>query len=270
MHIVVLGSSSAGNCTAIWNQRHVILVDCGFSPRYINGHLRDFGIEPSRVSGLLITHTHSDHVNEQTLEHLFSRNVRVVCPEGIVKVLARRFPSARRARDRGLLMSLAGAAGAIGDFGVEAFDVPHDADGRCFGYSIRHAARGSDLKITIATDLGYPRDGLSMHFADSDAIVIESNHDAEMLENSSRPAWLKRRIREIGHLSNDQCAAFLVEVLRKSEKLPTAVILAHISQECNTNPLAMLCTRKALDSQGFIHVDVVQTHKTRPHGIVTL
>jgi len=270
MHIVVLGSSSAGNCTAIWNQGHALLVDCGFSPRYINGHLADLGVEPSRLAGLLLTHTHSDHVNAMTLAHLLSRGVRVLCPEGIVRVLARRFPVARRARDQGILRSLEQAGGEIGGFGIEAFEVPHDAEGGCFGYSIRYASSHATLKVTIATDLGYPSDGLSRHFVDSDAMIIESNHDTEMLEKSSRPVWLKQRIRDIGHLSNEQCASFVVDVLRRSEKLPAAVILAHISQECNTNPLAMRCTRKALDSHGFLNVDVVPSHKTRPNGIVTL
>jgi phosphoribosyl 1,2-cyclic phosphodiesterase len=89
-----------------------------------------------------------------------------------------------------------------------------------------------------------------------------------MLEGSNRPAWLKKRIREIGHLSNDQCAGFVCEVARSSTRPPAAVVLAHISQQCNTNALAEDATAGALRLGGFPDVRVVQSFKSLPSEIV--
>jgi phosphoribosyl 1,2-cyclic phosphodiesterase len=151
----------------------------------------------------------------------------------------------------------------IGSFGVEAFEVPHDSPGGCFGYVLTDG--GS--RVTFATDVGFPQERLVEHFAGSGTIVIESNHDPDMLERSGRPEWLKRRIRERGHLSNDQCAELLTAVLRRTTVLPAAVILAHISQECNTNPLAMRTATDALARESAGGVTVVETFKDRPSAV---
>jgi phosphoribosyl 1,2-cyclic phosphodiesterase len=154
----------------------------------------------------------------------------------------------------------------IGSFEIAAFEVPHDSPGGCFGYSI---ARGAQ-KVTIATDLGFPTEALASRFADSRAIVIESNHDPDMLENSGRPEWLKRRIREIGHLSNEQCAQFVVTVFASSRLPPDAVVLAHISQVCNTNALAVACTESALARSGRANVHIIETFKRHPSRVLSL
>jgi hypothetical protein len=124
--------------------------------------------------------------------------------------------------------------------------------------------------MSIATDLGFPEAHLVSHFAGSHAVVIESNHDPEMLERSGRPAWLKRRIRERGHLANGQCADFIANVLEASRELPQAVVVAHISQDCNTNALAVGCTRKMITERGFGEVPVLETHAGRPGAVVQL
>ena len=107
-------------------------------------------------------------------------------------------------------------------------------------------------------------------FADSDAIVIESNHDPDMLEKSGRPEWLRRRIREIGHLSNEQSARFVLEVMKKSTRPPGTLVLAHISQQCNTNALAVACMEDSLACEGFAGISVVPTHKAKPSRVVDL
>jgi phosphoribosyl 1,2-cyclic phosphodiesterase len=89
-----------------------------------------------------------------------------------------------------------------------------------------------------------------------------------MLENSGRPAWLIRRIKEIGHLSNDQCASFVTEVVRESAVPPRAVVLAHVSRQCNTNALAERATAEALRAGGHATVRVVQTFPSIPSAIV--
>jgi phosphoribosyl 1,2-cyclic phosphodiesterase len=156
----------------------------------------------------------------------------------------------------------------LAGFQVQSFAVPHDSPGGCFGYSICSWEEGALKKVTVTTDIANPTDSAAQCIANSDIVVIESNHDVDMLENSRRPLWLKRRIREFGHLSNDQCAGMLLSVLGNSTKLPRAVMLAHVSQECNTNQLALETTNEALDGEGIRGIDVAATYPHRAGEVV--
>ena len=122
-----------------------------------------------------------------------------------------------------------GRAAAIDGFDVEAFAVPHDSSGGCFGYLVHHETLIGRSTVALATDLGYPPEGLARRFADAHAVVIESNHDLQMLESSRRPDWLKQRIREIGHLSNEQSGLFVSEILGHAGTPPQAIVLAHLA-----------------------------------------
>ncbi|MBP1678236.1 MAG: yycJ [Bacteroidetes bacterium] len=262
--VQVLGSSSAGNCTLIRGTRHAVLVDCGFNPRYIARGLRAHGLEMADLSGVLITHTHGDHLNDEAVNALTGAGVPIFCPAPIRGPLTRQYHAGAVAMRNGMLRTLGAGDHMIGSLGVETFEVPHDSPGGCFGYSLVEGAS----RVTLATDVGFPQERLVSHFIGSQTIVIESNHDPDMLERSGRPEWLKRRIRERGHLSNDQCAELLTAVLRRSTVLPEAVVLAHISQECNTNPLAVRTANNALGRESAPGVRIVESFKDRPSQVV--
>lgn len=268
MYVRVLGSSSAGNSTLVWNQRNALLVDCGLSPRYILKHLSSLDMEPPALSGLLITHAHGDHVNNDAISLLIENRIPVFARHELTKVLRNTYPALDRASRLGLLRDFDGRGMELESFEVRAFSVPHDSPGGCFGFAISAGSGAGRRKLSIATDLGFARDGLVDEFRDSDAIVIESNHDLGMLENSGRPAWLKKRIKEIGHLSNDQCASFVTDIIRNSAAPPRGVVLAHISQQCNTNRLADDTTSGVLRASGFASVSVVQSFRATPSDIV--
>jgi len=259
MQICVLGSSSAGNCTVIWDEDRAVLVDCGFSPQFIDEGLRALALKISALDGVLITHVHGDHVNPYALNQLLRRRVPIAVPRKVARVLERRYLFFKVAREQNLIRDPEGSGIDLGKFGVRSFPVPHDAPGGCNGYSVVSGTGRERKRVTVATDLGYPQEGLEESFVDSDLIVIESNHDADMLESSERPEWLKRRIREIGHLSNDQSAGFVTSVLERSIRVPHTIVLAHISQECNTSDRAVQCTRQRLDGNGFGHIRVLPT-----------
>jgi phosphoribosyl 1,2-cyclic phosphodiesterase len=106
--------------------------------------------------------------------------------------------------------------------------------------------------------------------ADSDVVVIESNYDAEMLERSGRPAWLKDRIRIGGHLSNEQCAEGILRIVQQSKQPPKVFALAHISKECNTNGMAHDCTASALQQHGITNVAVFETYPQRSSRTMTV
>lgn len=251
LSVCVLGSSSAGNSTLVQSGKSAFLVDCGFSPAYIAKQLRKLDLTLSDLTGVFITHTHGDHVNEWTVKKLIEEEVPIYCPPEIALHLQGRYRALARASHLGLLKCLRKNEIGLDGHLVRCFPVPHDSPGGCFGYSILSEARERTKKVTITTDIGRATDSAIRHMADSDIIVLESNHDVEMLENSGRPIWLKRRIREIGHLSNDESAWALLSVLDHSTSLPQTVMLAHVSQECNTNAIAVRCAEDALDRLGI-------------------
>ena len=259
----MLGSSSAGNSTVVWNGKTSLLIDCGFHPGYITKQLHQFRLSISGLSGVFITHTHGDHVNEWTVRKLIEAEVPIYCPPEIELHLQGMSKAFTRASYLGLLRPLRTPELEFHGFLIQSFEVPHDSPGGCFGYSISSDEGGKTRKMTIATDMGFPTERALHHFTDSNIMVIESNHDVEMLENSGRPIWLKRRIREIGHLSNDECAEFTLNVLRRSKVKPQAIVLAHISQKCNRNDIALRTTREAISKSDFGDVSVIQTHKER-------
>lgn len=268
MHVRVLGSSSAGNCTIVWNRSSAVLVDCGFSRTYIRASLESLDLDIPPIAGLLITHAHGDHVNDTSIDLLVRNGIPVIVRRELTKVLRHMYPSIHLAARLGLLLELNSAGGEAGTLGIDSFSVPHDSPGGCFGFGITDRSTPERARVAIATDLGFTGEELVGHFRDANAVVIESNHDVAMLEGSGRPAWLKKRIREIGHLSNDQCAGFVCEVARSSAAAPRTVILAHISQQCNTNELAKSATAGALARDGFPAVRVLQTFRSLPSEIV--
>jgi phosphoribosyl 1,2-cyclic phosphodiesterase len=268
MHLRVLGSSSAGNCTLVWNDDTALMVDCGFGRTYIRSCLEALDLDIPPIAGLLITHAHSDHVNDASVELMVRNGIPVIVRREIAGVLRRMYPSIREAARAGLLADLGAGGGEAGTFGIESFRVPHDSPGGCFGFGLIDRSVPVRTKVAIATDLGFTGEELVDQFRDAAALVIESNHDLAMLEGSSRPAWLKKRIREIGHLSNDQCAGFVCEVARSSARAPGTVVLAHISQQCNTNALAERATAEALQREGFSEVRVVQSYRSLPSEII--
>jgi len=264
LSICVLGSSSGGNSTLIWSPETAILIDCGFNPLYMVNALRFRGIELQDLDGVFITHVHGDHVNEFTVGRLVDKDIPIFCPPHIEAHLKHRLRSFARASRQNLLKPMKQMETQVGDFVVQPFEVPHDSDGGCFGYTVASGIDGSTKKISVTTDIAHPTPSASRSMADSDVIVIESNYDPEMLENSARPGWLKKRIRENGHLSNEQCAESVLDTIERSKKLPSTVALAHVSQECNTNQLALKCTRLALEARGITSISLAETHPDRP------
>jgi phosphoribosyl 1,2-cyclic phosphodiesterase len=222
------------------------------------------------IAAVLITHAHWDHCNPRTIKSVLELGIPVFSPATVVRALVHQMPVLQRALEEGKLRPLESPAFPAGPFDVSPFEVPHDSMGGCFGYQVFEQNLFSHVKLTLATDIGYPDKDLCKYFADSNVVVMESNHDNDMLENSGRPVWLKQRIRTIGHLSNDQCARFLLDIIDLSHVKPHSVLLAHISQQCNTNALAVQCTTGALADVGHHDIRVLETFRSRPSEIVTL
>lgn len=267
-NVCVLASTSAGNCTVIWNDTVSILVDCGTNLSYTEDALAGLGLSLQRLSAVFITHSHGDHINRSTLKKVAEYNVPVYCHEKVAKVIKKTHPFMHN--KNGSIVAYAEGKGTCNGFDFFSFSVPHDSNGGCFGYSFFLTHAKGMHKISIATDIASAGPELVPHFANSDIIIIESNHDVRLLAESSRPKWLKDRIANTGHLSNDQCGVFIHEVLTASENYPAAIVLAHISQECNTNLHAMNRMHETLAIAQKPHIAIVETHGEKPSIIVSM
>ena len=236
--VTVLGSGSKGNCTIVHYGRQAIMIDAGFSCRETQRRFRQCQcLRELSLDGILVTHEHKDHVS----------GLRV-CSEYFEAPVYAASPCARaiREKEHGLgqvACFVPGGEFGVGPFRVIPFSVPHNASSPV-GFIIAV----NDWRIGYATDVGYVSSNVEYNLKACDALVVESNHDMNMLAASDRPWTLKQRIMSRdGHLSNDSTAQLLENVITQNTR---NVILAHLSQDCNTREKAMECACQAL---GVVH-----------------
>jgi phosphoribosyl 1,2-cyclic phosphodiesterase len=235
-----LASGSSGNAIYVECGSVRLLVDAGVPMRRIAAELSAIGVNPASLSGVLVTHEHSDHIS----------GVGVISRKYDLPVYAAGNTWQAMAGKLGEIASRnvrafePGQDFYIGDVNVMPFRIPHDAvDPVGFSFS---ADRG---KLSIATDIGYASKGWMREVEFSDVLLIESNHDVSMLEASRYPAALKRRIRgRRGHLSNDEAAAIIVKLCERGVR---SFILGHLSGENNDPGLAYESAIAALRKAGI-------------------
>ncbi|WP_292516954.1 MBL fold metallo-hydrolase [Methanoculleus sp.] len=242
MELTVLASGSKGNCTYLRGERGALLIDAGLSARETLNRLSDAGGDASLVEGILVTHEHIDHI--RGVDVLARRlGVPVYATGGTLAALSgkcRQSTELRRCR--------CGEPFTLGDFSVEPFAASHDAREPC-GFAVTE----SDLRIGCCTDTGTITPTMFDRLASCDAVLLESNHCPDMLENGPYPAYLKSRIRsKQGHLSNPDAARCLQ---RLADHIHMAV-LAHLSEINNTHEKALL---SAFEGLGFYSDQVAVT-----------
>lgn len=243
MYFCSLASGSSGNCQYIATEETGVLLDAGLSGKYISSGLEHINADVTKLKGLFITHEHSDHVKsagilmrkfnltlyitEKTFRCIESK-LGKYDPEKVVFI----------EKEKDIL---------IGDMIVHPFPISHDAaDAVAYSFSCK------DIKISIVTDLGHvPLDILTkiMH---SNLLMIESNHDVDMLNAGPYPYVLKRRIlSDRGHISNVLAAETIVRSLMYSDKLGY-VILGHLSKDNNTPDLAYETVKSILSENDLV------------------
>jgi phosphoribosyl 1,2-cyclic phosphodiesterase len=257
VRFTILSSGSTGNATVVQSGEVKLLIDAGFSAKKVEALLKEREVAASELDGILVTHEHSDHIkglgalarkhdlpiyaNEKTWEELDKQIGQIA--EGNKRVME---------------------TGSMQDFGtlkVESFGISHDAAepvGYCF-YE-------GDQKLSVATDLGYMSSKVKEKIIDSDALVLEANHDVEMLRMGHYPWNIKRRILgDKGHLSNDAAGEALGDVMTGKTK---SVYLAHLSRDHNLMDLARLTVNNIIEERGISFVtnklELKDTYYDRP------
>lgn len=233
--VAVIASGSKGNSTIIKAGDTAFLVDAGISCRRITNGLKECGLHPLDLSGVLITHEHTDHVSGLPV---LSRKYKlpIFANEKTWQAM-----ELRNEIERSCHRLLPGHL-SFGGMTVSSFAISHDAASPV-GYSFLF----KEEKCTYLTDSGFVNEEIKVASLNSDVLILEANHDEEMLKTGPYPRMLKERILGTrGHLSNTAAGWFLANM----EKMPREVFLAHISQENNKPELALSTVERILNDSG--------------------
>lgn len=232
-----LFSGSTGNSFYIGSRSAGVLIDVGRSARQLEGMLHRCGIDPMAIQGILLTHEHSDHIVGL---NVFARKYRVPVYGSTGTLVA------LGAKLEGVEAHIAENGMELAGMTVFPFHTSHDC-AEPTGYRI---ALEDGRVLGFATDLGYLSDEVKERLLGADMVVIESNHDREMLRHGGYPMYLKQRIlSDRGHLANDACSTFLPELVKSGAR---RLLLAHLSRENNTPGLARETALAALCRTGFV------------------
>lgn len=250
MQVHVLASGSSGNAILIMMGKHKILVDAGISCRRIEKGLAEMGLEINKLDAVLITHEHKDHV--KGLDVLIRKYCLPVYTRpdtwNNIDCYNKLPPSCCNFFDQELELE---------GLKIEAFSISHDA-----ADPVGYIFYGEDHKCVIATDLGSVTAEVKKALDGADVLVLESNHDSEMLAKGSYPSFLKQRIKgKQGHLSNEQSGKLLCSIYRRKTM---QVFLAHLSRENNHPKIAEESICKMLRQAGIKPGRDILLHRTYP------
>lgn len=251
MRFAVIGSGSKGNCLIVDGGDRYVLVDCGYGPREIKRRLQHLEVDVRDLDAIVLTHGHGDHV----------KGARQLAGALAIPTYATEETKHFCAGFMGLRNHVpinAHDAFTIGGLRVTPQPTPHDAPG-----SVCFVLDDGDESVGYCTDLGMPAAPVARALSQADALVLELNHDADMLRDGPYTEALKRRIASPrGHLSNEQGAQLLAAALELGGRRLTRVLLAHLSEVNNTPGLAMAAARRVVDGMDIEVAVAPQHHPT--------
>ncbi|APF23674.1 MBL fold metallo-hydrolase [Clostridium butyricum] len=249
-----LYSGSSGNSMFITSDRAKILIDAGLPGKKIDEALKAIDEETKNIDGIFITHEHSDHI----------KGVGVISRKYDIPIYANGDTwsamegSLGKIKEHNIKVIDKRSVTEIGDLNIKAFNIPHDAVGP-MGYTVSDGKKN----ISVATDFGTFTREIYDNVKDSEVILLESNHDVNMLKFGPYPYQLKRRIlSEIGHLSNDDCGNAIVELVKCGNN--KKIILGHLSNTNNQPDLAYATVLDVLNDNGIKNnEDIILTMANR-------
>jgi phosphoribosyl 1,2-cyclic phosphodiesterase len=249
--VTMLASGSRGNCALVASTRTRILVDAGISCREIFKRMKALGEDAQSLSAVLITHEHCDHVyGLRTLAKKLNIPIFMTGATHQAWARAMRNENGERPQVEKLERFESGHSFQVGDIAVKPFTIPHDA-----ADPVGFTFRTEGVKVGIATDLGYIPLSVRDHLRGCDVLVMESNHDVEMLRVGPYPWSVKQRVMSrVGHLSNGALADFFTS---DYDNGATFVVLAHLSEQNNHPEIARREAEKALALRGGLFLNRV-------------
>jgi phosphoribosyl 1,2-cyclic phosphodiesterase len=300
MRMTVLASGSKGNSTLVCSSRTCILVDAGLSCRELLKRMQMANEDPAAIDALLITHEHQDHVQgvavlarklgvpvyfTQATHRAWMRWMMPHKRMTYAAWLAQRQQdlAQRQAAEAGVVAEeeeaacagespkqedpcslpgveyfAAGSGFSIGDIAVTPFTIPHDA-----ADPVGFVFEADGVRMAIATDLGYIPPNVKMAIRNCDVLMLESNHDLEMLRDGPYPWSVKQRVMSrVGHLSNDATSDFLQ---KNYDGNASYVVLAHLSESNNLPELARVTAERALrDRMGLLGNKLLLAQQNTP------
>lgn len=257
-------SGSSGNCYYLGTPQWGVLIDAGISARTIQKNLREMGLDYANIMGVLITHDHADHIRAVgTLGervHLPIYSTRTI-HDGIDRNygVREKLRTSQRYFEKGIAWELK-------DMTINTFGISHDSS-ECIGYVIDFHGQ----RFMIATDCGQSNATMEMYLSTANHVVIEANHDEQLLLNGPYPTYLKQRIlSNKGHQSNVTCG----ELLSKNWHIGMRnVFLCHLSHENNDPTVALNTIKDILLDSGIMpgeDVFITPLERQKPSDVYTL
>lgn len=252
MKVCVLSSGSKGNTTYIETKEAKILIDCGNSSKYITEKLASLNIEPTDLDAILITHVHSDHV--KGLEVFIKKT------NATVYMTKKMYPYLDYVNNYYFIDS---NKLTIKDVKVDVIKTSHDTED-----SVGYIVSNDNKSVVYVTDTGYINKKYYDILSNRDIYIFESNHDVEMLNNGRYPFELRQRIlSDKGHLSNYDSASYLAKFIGNNTK---KIILAHLSEENNTESLALESLKDRLKKEKITFKNIIIARQNEETELINI
>ena len=241
MKFCSLYSGSSGNSIFIASDNAKVLIDAGLAGKKIDDALKHIGEESSSIDGIFITHEHIDHIKgvgvlsrKYDIPIYANDNTWAVMEKNIGKI-----------KEHNIRIMHRRSSITINDLEIRSFNIPHDAIAPV-GYTVSYAGKNA----SVVTDFGVFTEEIRDNIIDSDIILLESNHDVNMLRMGPYPYKLKLRVLgENGHLSNEDCGSAIVSLLKNDKK--KQIVLGHLSGTNNHPDLAYQTVVDVLSANGI-------------------
>lgn len=236
--LCTLVSGSSGNAVYLSHMGTNVLIDCGISGKQAASCLCDINADPSAIDYILVTHEHSDHT--QGVGVLSRRfDIPIIASKGTWSGM-----NIGNIADKNKIIFNENCQMNIGEIGVTAFDIPHDA-AQPTGYRFDLGNK----RIAVATDIGHINESVKEAISGCEVVILEANYDADMLENGPYPYYLKQRIfSENGHLCNDDAGELAAHLVKNGTK---KILLGHLSKENNSESVAFSTVAKVMELCGI-------------------